>query len=80
MPGKKQPVSLKTGLPADVTWVEGIKTGYTPDAGLCLVTYANNYGHEIIAVVLGSTGRREDMKKILDFSYKALGFEIPKHD
>lgn len=70
----------QTNLIGTYPGVEGIKTGYTPDAGLCLVTYANNYGHEIIAVVLGSTGRREDMKKILDFSYKALGFEIPKHD
>lgn len=70
----------QTNLVGTYQGVEGIKTGYTPDAGLCLVTYANNYGHEIIAIVLGSSDRRGDMKNLLDLSYKTLGFETPKHD
>jgi len=77
---KGQYVYNQTNLLGTYPGVEGIKTGFTPDAGLCLVTYANNYGHEIIAIVLGSSERRGDMKKILDLSYKTLGLEIPKHD
>lgn len=70
----------QTNLLGTYPGVEGIKTGYTPDSGLSLVTYANNGGHEIIAVVLGSMGRREDMKKLLDLSFKTIGVELPKHD
>lgn len=77
---KGQYIYNQTNLLGSYPGVEGIKTGYTPDAGLCLVTYAQNGGHEIISVVLGSSDRRGDMKKILDLSFKTIGVEIPKHD
>ncbi len=56
--------------------VNGIKTGYTEAAGLCLVTYADNFGHEIVAVVLESNERKIDMIQILDYSFGRLGFEV----
>lgn len=77
---KGQYIYNQTNLLGTYPGVEGIKTGYTPDAGLCLVTYAQNGGHEIIAVVLGSTDRRGDMKKLLDLSFKTIRVEVPKHD
>lgn len=77
---KGQLMINQTNLVGTYPGVEGIKTGFTYDAGLCLVTYAKNYDHEIIAIVLGSTSRREDMKKLLDLSYKTLGYQPPKHD
>lgn len=48
------------------------KTGYTPLAGGNLaIIYRNNYGHNIVITVLGSTrdGRFSDMEKIINVLY-----------
>jgi len=49
----------------------GIKTGYTPEAGGCLVSGAERDGSEFIAVVLHSTnlGRFGDSIALLDFAF-----------
>ncbi|SRR5260221_4998952 len=70
----------ETNLLTSYPGVEGVKTGYTPEAGLCLVTYLDYGGQKIIAVVLGSENRRDDMKEILDYSLKNVGVTPPKHD
>lgn len=48
--------------------VEGVyagKTGFTDNAGLCLVSAARTQGHDIINVVLGSEDRGGDTQKLL---------------
>ena len=70
----------ETNLMTTYPGVDGLKTGYTPDAGYCLVTDLNYSGHHIIAIVLGSQDRRNDMKKILDFSLMAQGVTPPQHE
>lgn len=48
--------------------VEGVyagKTGFTDNAGLCLVSVARTNGHDIINVVLGSEDRGGDTQKLL---------------
>lgn len=69
-------LSNQTNLLRTYPGVHGVKTGYTEVAGLCLVTYADNFGHEIVAVVLESNERKIDMIQILDYSFGKLGFEI----
>lgn len=51
--------------------VTGIKTGYTPHAGGCLVAGAKRGDTELIAVTLGSTdkGRFADCITLLDFGF-----------
>lgn len=68
----------ETNLLTTYSGVKGVKTGYTPEAGLCLVTYYQDYGHEIIGVLLGSNNRRDDMKNLLDYSLKLQGIKPPK--
>lgn len=58
-----------TNLLTTYPGVRGIKPGFTWEAGLCLVTYAENGGKRILAVVLGSDDRRGEMKELLDFSF-----------
>ncbi|SRR5260221_4739880 len=70
----------ETNLLTSYPGVKGVKTGYTPEAGLCLVTYLEYGGHQIIAVVLGSENRRDDMKEILDYSLTSIGITPPRHD
>ncbi|WP_373898597.1 D-alanyl-D-alanine carboxypeptidase family protein [Haloimpatiens sp. FM7315] len=64
----------------------GGKTGYTSDAGRCLVAIFNKNGHKIIGVVMNSIYDAkdsfvfEDMKKIIDWSYKASKVNYLKKD
>ncbi|HZK87588.1 MAG TPA: D-alanyl-D-alanine carboxypeptidase family protein [Anaerovoracaceae bacterium] len=57
--------------PAKYDGVTGIKTGYTPEAGGCVITGAEKDGSEFIAVVLKSTdlGRFGDGITLLDFAF-----------
>lgn len=48
----------------------GVKTGYTGDAGKCLVTSAVYNGHEIVIVVLNCVGRWDETSKIFDYIKK----------
>lgn len=66
----------QTNLLTSYPGVKGVKTGYTPEAGLCLITYAENGGHKLIGVVLNSESRRDDMKALLDYSFSALGVKV----
>lgn len=63
----------QTNLLSTYPGVRGIKPGYTPEAGLCLVTLAERDGHEILGVVLGSNDRRGEMEKLLNYSFSTLG-------
>lgn len=50
----------------------GIKTGYTSDAGYCVVNSASRDGIELYAVVLGTSGeltRFRDARDLLDFGF-----------
>lgn len=72
-------LSNETNLLTSYPGVKGVKDGYTPEAGLCLVTYLDYSGHEIISVILGSDDRRGEMKEILDYSLTRLGITPPAH-
>lgn len=69
----------ETNLLTSYPGVKGVKTGYTPEAGLCLVTFLDYKGHKIIGIILNSENRRQEMKDLLDYSLKILGIDPPKH-
>ncbi len=69
----------ETNLLTSYPGVKGVKTGYTPEAGLCLVTYLDYDGHKIIGVILGSDDRRGEMIELLDYSLQSLGIKPPEH-
>lgn len=58
-------INLLTSYPG----VLGFKTGYTPQAGLTLVTLAEKEGRKVLGVLLGSQNRREEAKELLDYSF-----------
>lgn len=62
-------INLLTTYPG----VMGFKTGYTPEAGLTLVTLAQRGGHWVIGVILNSEDRRDEARELLDYSFKKLG-------
>lgn len=70
----------ETNLLTSYPGVMGVKDGYTPEAGLCLVTYLNFKGHKIIGIILGSDNRRQEMKDLLDYGLKIQGITPPPHE
>lgn len=52
-----------------VPGVKGVKTGWTENAGECLVTVTERDGHTIITVVLGSEDRFGESKKLIDWAF-----------
>lgn len=70
----------QTNLITSYPGVKGLKDGYTPEAGLCLLTYLDYEGHKIVGIILGSENRRQEMKDLLDYSLKVQGIDPPKHD
>lgn len=62
-------INLLTTYPG----VVGFKTGYTPEAGLTLITLARKDGREVLGVLLGTENRRDEARKLLDYGFKQLG-------
>ncbi|MBI2314734.1 D-alanyl-D-alanine carboxypeptidase [Candidatus Daviesbacteria bacterium] len=62
-------INLLTTYPG----VIGFKTGYTPEAGLTLITLARKDNHEVIGVLLGTENRRDEARELLDYSFNKLG-------
>ena len=69
----------ETNLITSYPGVRGVKTGYTDEAGMCLVTYLEYDGHKIIAVLLNASNRRQEMKDLLDYSLRTVGVKPPSH-
>ncbi|MCR4324464.1 MAG: D-alanyl-D-alanine carboxypeptidase [Candidatus Curtissbacteria bacterium] len=65
-----------TNLLTTYPGVRGIKPGFTWEAGLCLVTYAENDDRKLIGVVLGSGDRRGEMKELLDYGFGSFGIVV----
>ena len=49
---------------------DGVKTGYTRQAGSCLVVSATRNGMQLIAVVLNCSGMYDEVPKLLDYGFK----------
>jgi len=50
----------------------GGKTGFTDNAGLCLIEVAaNKQGHEIITVILNSKNEWQESKGLIDWTFRA---------
>lgn len=68
----------ETNLISSYPGVKGVKIGFTPEAGLCLVTYLDYNGHKIVGVLLNSENRRQEMMDLLDYSLTKLGVDPPQ--
>ncbi|HWY79910.1 MAG TPA: D-alanyl-D-alanine carboxypeptidase family protein [Candidatus Sulfotelmatobacter sp.] len=70
-------LSNETNLLTSYPGVKGVKDGYTPQAGLCLVTFLDYGDHKIIGIILNSQNRRGEMKELLDYSLKTVNITPP---
>ena len=52
---------------------DGVKTGFTNEAGRCLVASAQRDGRRVIAVLLNDPRRWEDAASLLEYGFQLLG-------
>lgn len=57
--------------------VKGLKDGYTPQAGWCLISYLDYDHQHILGIILNSQDRRGEMKKLLDYSLEEISITPP---
>jgi len=69
------PLTNVNELLGKIPGLKGVKTGYTEEAGECLVTYTERQNHGIIAVVLGSKDRFGDSQKLIDWSFSSFTWQ-----
>jgi len=74
---KEFDLSNETNLISTYPGVIGLKDGYTDEAGLCLISLLKYDGHEILGIVLDSQDRRNEMKRLLDYSLQTEGIQPP---
>jgi D-alanyl-D-alanine carboxypeptidase (penicillin-binding protein 5/6) len=68
--GKAYQVSNKNALIGRYPGALGLKTGYTPSAGKCLVAYAKRKDKEVLLVMLHGQDRWWDAVDILDLAFE----------
>ena len=71
--GKSKNISNTNELLGYLEGVNGVKTGFTNQAGRCLVISVNRDGFEIITVVLGADTKKirtRDSIKLIEYAYK----------
>ncbi len=72
--GKKYPLTTTNQLLGRYG-VVGVKTGWTPAAGECLVTLVNQNNHPVLITILKSDDRFGETKTIIDWVYKNFVWE-----
>lgn len=68
--GKSYKVSNKNALIGRYPGALGLKTGYTPSAGKCLIAYAKRKDKEVLLVILHGQDRWWDAVDILDLAFE----------
>lgn len=70
--GNAKPINNTNELLGYLNGVDGVKTGFTNNAGRCLVTSTTRNGHQIICVVLGSDTKKirtTDSVKLIEYAF-----------
>lgn len=73
-PGKGRTRRLKNNnrLLWNYKYATGVKTGYTRNAGSCLVASATKNGATLIAVILRSTNRYPEAEKLFEYGFSQI--------
>lgn len=71
------PLETTNELLGVIEGLKGLKTGWTENAGECLVSYIERDGHPVIIVVLGSLDRFGETSKLVDWVYSHHEWRVP---
>ena len=64
-------------LLGEIPGLKGLKTGWTTNAGECLISYVDRDGHKVVFVVLGSLDRFSDSTKLINWAYDHHEWIVP---
>lgn len=70
--GNTKAIHNTNELLGNLNGVDGVKTGFTNNAGRCLVTSTTRNGHQIICVVLGADTKKirtNDSVKLIEYAF-----------
>lgn len=70
--GNQKQINNTNELLGNLNGVNGVKTGFTNNAGRCLVTSTTRNGHQIICVVLGADTKKirtKDSIKLIEYAF-----------
>lgn len=73
------PISNINTLVGKIPGVRGVKTGWTQQAGECLVTFIERDGKKIVLVVLGSNNRFKETEDLINWvfeNFSWIGFNL----
>ena len=73
--GERRSIANTNKLLKEYPGANGVKTGYTNDAGPCLVASARQGGVQLIAVVLNSEERWQDASRLLDYGFSLAAYK-----
>lgn len=65
-------------LLGQIEGLKGLKTGWTENAGECLVSYLDRDGRRVVIVVLGSLDRFGDTRRLVDWVYLHHSWIVPE--
>jgi D-alanyl-D-alanine carboxypeptidase (penicillin-binding protein 5/6) len=60
-----------------VSGVDGVKTGFTNEAGQCLITSASRNGHRVVIVIMGSLDRFGESAKLVEWTFNNFQWVSP---
>jgi serine-type D-Ala-D-Ala carboxypeptidase (penicillin-binding protein 5/6) len=72
------PLETTNELLGAVDGLRGLKTGWTENAGECLVSYVERDGHPVVIVILGSLDRFGETSKLVDWVYGHHTWQVPE--
>jgi D-alanyl-D-alanine carboxypeptidase (penicillin-binding protein 5/6) len=73
-PARLRRFSNTNELLGSYAWVVGGKTGFTGDAGRCLVASASRGGRRLVAVALGSPDAFADVRALFEYGFDAFNW------
>jgi len=74
--GSKKFILESTNKLLGIDGVRGLKTGWTPESGECLVTLVTRDGKSILVTLLGSTDRFGESVKLINWIYDNYEWEV----
>lgn len=77
---RRRTVVNRNDLVLEVPWVNGVKTGYTPDAGYVLVGSGTRNGTTLVSVVMGASSiraRDQDTLALLRYGFSLYRRQTP---
>lgn len=76
--GREISMNTTNALLEQVPGAIGLKTGYTPGAGRCLIALAQRDGHEVLVVLLHAPDRWWDSGALIELAFDEAGRRAPR--